>query len=367
MEESPGEFDLPHRSKVTVALESTIALVFAILSIIGNSLIVAAYCKRKTLRTIPNLLVVNLSIIDILSAITTHPLLASVLIFGAWRLGLEACKYQAVLNSFLFTTSHLSITLITLNRYFVIVHYKKYTEIFTKRSTRILTVAIWIFSFILGSTHFITQEEVKFHAKEAVCVISKEKSSITSFLLTMFGNIVFLTTVTLNFSILKLVRLHRKQVSSSFGRNFFRAKTTWENAEKSHNIKKHGILANRNEEFYIARKVVIVTSLYTLCWLPQGILKNVSLASDNFSREIWMTSTFCMQLSSVLNPVLYGFLNRKLKKAIFGMLGIETSRRIHVTTTEKEVTTRRSRLKNTFTVGQAPDQGMITEATLRLE
>ncbi|XP_078372032.1 alpha-1D adrenergic receptor-like [Oculina patagonica] len=371
MEESAGEFDLPHRSNVTVAFESTFAVVFAILSIVGNTLIIAAFCKRKTLRTIPNLLVVNLSIIDILSAITTHPLLASVLIFGGWRLGLEACKYQAVLNSFLFTTSHLSITLITLNRYFVIVHYKKYTEIFTKRSTRILTVAIWIFSFILGSTHFIAQEEVKFHAKEAVCVISKEESSITSFLLTMFGNIVFLTTVSLNFAILKLVRLHRKQVSSSFGRNFFRVKATsrkaQENAAKTHTIKKQGILANRNEEFYIARKVVIVTSLYTFCWLPQGILKNASLASDNFSREIWMTSTFCMQLSSVLNPVLYGFLNRKLKKAIFGMLGIETSRRIHVTTTEKEVTTRRSRLKNTFTVSQAPDQGMITEATLRLE
>lgn len=370
------EGDLPHRSHAIVALESTIAVVFAVLSIIGNTLIIAAFCKRKTLRTIPNLLVVNLSIIDILSAITTQPLLASVLILGSWRLGLEACKYQAILNSFLFTMSHLSVTVITLNRYYVIVHYKKYTEVFTKRSTRIFTVAIWIFSFMLGLTHLIAQDEVKFHAKEAVCVISIEKPSITSILIIWFGNIVFLATISLNIAILKLVRLHRKQVSVTFGRNSLHANAksreetkNQKNAGKSNSAKRRGILANRNEEFYIARKVVIVTSLYTLCWLPQGILKNVSLASvDDFLREIWMTSTFCMQFSSVLNPVLYGFLNRKLKKAVFDMLGVETVKRVHVNTTDREVTSRRLRLRNTLTVSQTPDQGKGTaEATLRLE
>ena len=370
MENSAEQFNLPHRSNVIVALESTFAIVFAILSIIGNTLIIAAFYKRKTLRTIPNLLVVNLSIVDALSTITAHPLLASVLILGAWRLGHEACKYQAVLNSFLFTTSHLSITLITLNRYFVVVHYKKYTAIFTRRSTRIFTAVIWIFSFFLGSTHLIAQEKVKFHAKEAVCVISKENFPFNSALITVFGNIVFLSTVSLNFAILKLVRLHRKQVSVSFRRNFCRAKASSResqgNAGKSHTIKKQGILANRNEEFYIARKVVFVTTLYTLCWLPQGILKNASLTNVNFSREIWMTSTFCMQLSSVLNPVLYGLLNRKLKKTIFGMLGIESSKRIHITTTDREVT-RRIRLKNSLNVSPAPKQGLVTEATLRLE
>ena len=125
MEESVGEFDLPHRTQATAALESTIVVVFAILSLFGNTLIIAAFFRIKALRTIPNLLVVNLAIADVLSAITTHPLLASVLIQGGWYLGHGACKYQAILNSFLSTTSHLSITFITLNRYLIVVRYRK--------------------------------------------------------------------------------------------------------------------------------------------------------------------------------------------------------------------------------------------------
>ena len=372
MEESEGRFTLPHRPLVIVVFESIIAVVFAILSIIGNTLIIAGFWKSKTLRTIPNRLVVNLSIVDILSAITIHPLLASVVIEGAWRFGDEACKYQAILNSFLFITSHFSIALITLNRYFVIVRYKKYTEVFTKRLTRVFVAAIWVFSSFLASTHFAAQDKAKFHAKEAFCIISKEKSSIASLIITAFGNIAFLTTVFLNFAILKLVRLHRSRVSVSFNRNSFFAKVARReaqgNAGKSYAIKKQGILANKNEEFYIARKVVIVTSLYTLCWLPQGIIKNASLANQDFSREIWMASTFCVQLSSVLNPVLYGFLNRKVKKAVFGMLGIGVCKRIHVTTTDREITSRQLRLKNTFTVIQALDQVKCNDVVpVRLE
>lgn len=369
MEENEERFTLPHRSLVIVALESIIAVVFAMLSIIGNTLIIAGFWKRKTLRTIPNRLVVNLSIVDILSAVTTHPLLVSVVIEGGWRFGDEACKYQAILNSFLFITSHFSIALITLNRYFVIVRYKKYTEVFTKRSTRVFVAAIWVFSTLLASTHFAAQDKAKFHNKEAFCIISK--SSIASLIITAFGNMAFLTTVFLNFAILKLVRLHRSRVSVSFNRSSFFVKVArheaHKNAGKSRAIKKQGILANKNEEFYIARKVVIVTSLYTLCWLPQGIMKNASLANQDFSREIWMVSTFCMQLSSVLNPVLYGLLNRKLKKAVFGMLGIGLRKRIQVTSTDREITTRRLRVKNTFTVIQALDQVKCNEVPVRLE
>ena len=371
MQESvAGEYDLPYRPHLTVVLESTISVVFAILSIFGNTLIIAAFCKHKALRTIPNMLVVNLSIVDILSAITTHPLLASVLIQGAWRLGHEACQYQAILNSFLFTASHLSISLITFNRYIVTVHYKKYPRIFTKRTTFIFAVAIWICSTPLGLSHLLAQNKMKFHAKEAICVILRNNSSITSVLTVVFGNAVFLATVFFNFAIFKLVRLHRRQVFASFNKNNFPATAgrfeAQRNVWKSNATGKRARIANRNEELYMARKVLIATSLYTLCWLPQGMLKNASLANVDFSRAICMTSTFCMQLSSVLNPVLYGFLNRKLRKTIIGMLGIKNNKLIHIAATN-EATARRLNFKRSFTVTQVQDQGMLTEATLRLE
>ncbi|XP_020610118.1 melatonin receptor type 1B-B-like [Orbicella faveolata] len=362
MEKTAGGFDLPYRSPGTAALESIIVVLFTILSILENTLIIAAFFHLKSLRTIPNILVVNLSIVDVLSAITTHPLLASVLIQGAWCLGQEACKYQAILNSFLFTTKTLSVTFITLNRYLIIVRYKKYTNMFTKRSTRLFLVAIWISSCLLALSPIMEQDEATFHAKESLCVISS-KNSASSVVMVVFENIFFLATIYLNYAILSLVRLHRKQVFSFFDKKTSPSTSRVTPASaaltscRPYAIGTRGTIANRNEEPHIARKVFTVTTLYTICWLPQGILKIASLTNNNMSREIWMTSTFCMQLSSVLNPILYGLLNRKLRKTIFGMFKIKAKMLIHVAATE--VSTRRLQMrsfKGAFTVSRVGAQ-----------
>jgi len=359
MEKAPGVFDLPYRSHAIAALESTIVVLLMILSVLGNTFIIAAFFHLKSLRTIPNILVVNLSIVDFLSAVTTHPLLASVLIRGTWSLGHEACKYQAILNSFLFITKNLSITFITLNRYLIIVRYKKYTNMFTKRSTRLFLVAIWVSSCFLALSSLMAQDAAKFHDKEALCVISS-KNSARSVVIVILEHIVFLATIYLNYAILSLVRLHRKQVFSFF--NMYTSPSTLRVTPahvervncRSNPTGTQGTVVNRNDEPHIARKVFTVTTFYTIYWLPQGILKIASLTSGDFARVIWMTSTFCMQLSSVLNPILYGLLNRKLRKTIFGMLGIKAKKLIQVTATE--VSTRRLQMrtfKGAFTVSRA--------------
>ena len=352
MEENSAKFDLPYRSEFSAAMEKILAVTFMALAILGNTLIISAFLKHKTLRTVPNLLVVNLSILDTLAAFTTHPLLASVLIRGAWFFGHEVCKYQAILNSFLVIICHLSITLVSLNRYFIIVCHKKYTVIFTKRSCRRFLLAIWIISSCLALSHFMANEKFEFHAEEAVCVISRE-SSPTSVLTAVFGNIVFIATLSLNFVIFKSVQLHRKQVSITLNEKNAHVKSESDRGKQdiSNSSRRRNRIASRNE-VYITKKIIIVTSLYTLCWLPHGILKNASLGNVHIPRAIWMISTFSMQCSSLLNPVLYGFLNRKFRKAIFRMLGIRSR---NVLQTSNFHTTRlapiRLRFRQPFTVG----------------
>ena len=327
MQESAGKYDLPDRSEISAAMERIISVAFMFLAMFGNTLIIQAYCKNKVLRTIPNLLVVNLSIVDTLASITTHPLLVSVLISGGWFFGPEVCKYQAILNSFFFIISHLSITFLSLNRYFIIVRYKKQTAVFAKRSTGKYLVAIWIVSTCFGLSHLMANEKFEFHAKEAVCVISRENST-TSVLMATFGNIVFIATVCLNLAIFKSVRLHRRQVSITLNKNPSGTDHSEAGSSGSRPGRRRSKITIGNEELSIARKVVIVTSLYTLCWLPQGIMKNASLGSTDFSREIWMTSTFSTQLSSVINPVLFGLFNKKFRRAILEMLRIQSTRNV---------------------------------------
>lgn len=324
MQEATGQCELPDRSEVSAAIERVIAVALTIVAMLGNTLIIAAFGKKKALRTIPNRFVFNLSIVDILAVFTIHPLLVAVLISGRWFLGPEACKYQAILKSFLFINSHLSITLISLNRYFIIVRYKKHSAIFTKHSTHLFLVAIWIVSLFLSLSPLMANERIEFQAKEAVCDIIVQNSS-TCILTTVVGNTGFITTVCLNFAIFRSVRSHRRQVSFTLNQNSIplQSRTGRGEACRSDFNRRRSVISIQKEQLYIARKVIIVISLYTLCWLPQGILKNAKLAYAQLPREIWMTSTFSMQLNSLLNPILYGMLNRKFRKVIFEMLGIQ--------------------------------------------
>ena len=229
---------------------------------------------------------------------------------------------------------------------------KKNTVIFTKRSSRRFLLAIWVVSSCLALSHFMANEEFEFHAEEAVCVISGKNSS-TSVLTAVFGNIVFIATLSLNFVIFKSVQLHRKQVSITLNENNGHVKSESDRGtqKKWNSNRRQNKIAIRNE-VYITKKMIIVTSLYSLCWLPQGILKNASFGNVHIPHEIWMISTFSMQFSSILNPVLYGFLNRKFRKAIFRMLGIRSR---NVLQTSDFHTTRlapiRLRFRQPFTVG----------------
>ena len=355
MEENSEKFDLPYRSEFSTTMERFLAVAFMALAILGNTLIILAFLKHKTLRTVPNFLVVNLSVVDTIAAFTTHPLLASVLIRGAWFFGYKVCKYQAIMNSFVVITSRLSITLVSLNRYFIIVCHKNYPVIFTKRSSRRFLLAIWIVSSCLALSHFMANEKFEFHAEEAICVISRENSS-TSVLTVVFGNIVFVATLILNFVIFKSVQLHRNQVGITLNENNGSVKSESDrgNQDKSNSKRRRNKIAIRNEDVNITKKIIIVTSLYTLCWLPQGILKNASFGNVHIPRAIWMISTFSMQFSSILNPVLYGFFNRKFRKAIFRMLGIRSRNLLQTSGfhTTRLAPTHLTGFRQPFTVGR---------------
>lgn len=356
MEEGVEKLNLPARTQIISAIEITLAVVFTVFALFGNTLIILAFCKHKTLRTIPNLLVLNLSIVDILAALTGHPLLVAVLIRGAWFLGPNVCKYQAILTSSLFMTSHLSITLITLNRYFIIVHYKKHPVVFAKRSTCTFILATWVLSFgFVLSLSLMAKENFRFHAKEALCIIARE-TAWRALLMVAFGNITFLATISFNAAIFKSVYLHRRKISFKLEAHLLERQEEGSRCSR----RRRNRISIRKEEVYVTKKLFIVTSLYALCWLPQGILKNAGLlGSLDFPREIWMISTFSLQLTSLFNPLLYGLLNRKLRKVVLYMLRIKPNKRdvlsFPVTATNvrdrtRTVVTAQITSKNPFTV-----------------
>lgn len=86
---------LPPRSTFVLILESSVAIIFMLLALIGNFTVCLAIFRKRLLRTVPNYLLLNLASADILSAVVSFPLLVSVLISGKWMFSESVCQFQA--------------------------------------------------------------------------------------------------------------------------------------------------------------------------------------------------------------------------------------------------------------------------------
>ena len=133
--------------------KSIFVIIVMLLSIIGNSLVLAVVRRNPRLRTITNAYVINLAIADILMALFCMPLTVISLITVQWSLGEFMCEFQAILGVSMSFLSLQIMALMAVNRYFRIVHPMKFPSILTERSTIVMICTIWIFGLCFGEIY----------------------------------------------------------------------------------------------------------------------------------------------------------------------------------------------------------------------
>ena len=127
-------------------------------SIIGNSIICLLLVRFKTLRTVPNILVVNLSVVDILNAITNMPLMILWYICKVPYLKGRRTSWLIVSWYVLFMyLTVFNLTVLTMDRFGAIVHGFRYHSWKTLNKAIVAVVFVWLLAaaytygmFILG-------------------------------------------------------------------------------------------------------------------------------------------------------------------------------------------------------------------------
>ena len=98
LDEYPNlNFDLSHRSKIEKIMEPFILTFLITVAFLGNVMICVTVCKSRRLRSVPNILVINLAVSDILMAIMCMPISLRVLISSKWPFVSVACDLQGCL------------------------------------------------------------------------------------------------------------------------------------------------------------------------------------------------------------------------------------------------------------------------------
>ena len=220
---SPSQDCDPFLDPLTVKIVKTVAysLLF-ILTLLGNSLVIAVIYKDQKLRTITNLLIVNISISDLLIPLFAHSLRIKRIYFprGLWPVdgvfGSITCKLAIFGKDTSIAVSVLTLELIAIQRFYKIVFPLKKSPIGSKKSCTAAIALIWLFGAVYPCSNFYS---MKFIHKDSApyCIYSWEpafahaqaaKVDLSVFLLA-FTIIPFLLLTSLYSAI--VISLHRQK------------------------------------------------------------------------------------------------------------------------------------------------------------
>lgn len=136
-----------------VAVFSVIYGIIFLVAVVGNGFVCIVITRRKDMRTLTNLFLLNMSISDLLSALFTIPSLMSDQISpNEWPLGGFMCRAVRVISSISVSVSVYTMMVLAVERYQAIVN--PFTVRASRKKVRrtvILMVLTWLVSFAIAS------------------------------------------------------------------------------------------------------------------------------------------------------------------------------------------------------------------------
>ncbi|VDP94246.1 unnamed protein product [Echinostoma caproni] len=132
-------------------------------TLIGNGCVVLTLCRNPTVRTLSNLLVGHLALVDFLIALLFMTVSAVNDWLGVWPFSIEFCIVWINMNRFMYTASVWSSTSIAIDRYVAIAHAKWHSFSHRHRRNRmsIYLIPIWTVSLLVcGPSIFLTQDKL---------------------------------------------------------------------------------------------------------------------------------------------------------------------------------------------------------------
>lgn len=135
---------LESNSPETVVIQTGALVLICIFGLLGNVCICLTMLQRRHLRTTANWIIVHLAISDLLKIAFSLSVSLTVIITRKWLFGEQFCKINGFYTLILLSGSLLSVTLISVNRYFLIIYTNKYNAIFSERNTKLVICGIWL-------------------------------------------------------------------------------------------------------------------------------------------------------------------------------------------------------------------------------
>src|SRR6218665_2013152 len=127
---------------------TTLEVICAVLSIVGNSVIIFLFIKIRSLRTVKNFYVISLAVADLLVGLVGIP--SSLAVSVGLPKNFHACMITTSIIMILGTGSIMSLVAVTIDRLWSIMNPLSYPARMTHNKARVTIFVCWCLSMVIG-------------------------------------------------------------------------------------------------------------------------------------------------------------------------------------------------------------------------
>ena len=307
--EPMGEFEFILYGIVVPILFGLVTLV----GVSGNTLVVWVIVSRNKMRTVTNILLLNLAIADISFVLICPPFTAYQFATNQWPFGDIACKLMHYLLNVTAYVTVYTLVLISVLRYLTILHGPETAHYRTKSNVVKMIIGLWMFMLACNAPVLFTHGRIEY-GDQAVCENYGEQYGRGLFATFFVFAYILPLLIVAALSIAILVHIN-KQKPTMVGRP----------KRKSDDKKKQA-----------SRLIILVVVIFAIFWLPVHIHLLVAyfgtLPESRFYQALSIIWNVLAYSNSCVNPVIYNFASQDFRGAFYSVVCCCCDRKQDVTT-----------------------------------
>ena len=316
---------------VTSGVYFVFILILSVSGTFGNVCALLAVAKSPVLRKRNNIFMVSMTFVDFLVTAVIEPLMLVQFYYEAWPYSYASCKFFAYLFNYSMGNGTITVSLLTLQRYFKITQPPdKYDKMFGKYKLEFHLVSIWIGGIFLVVIPEFGYGSISFNPHIMMC--SLDPYDFDSWLLLtifMVGAVLIMLPIPYQYyHIFRTVRNARLKVKDH-ARNL------------SGTVQPESNSSFSKEELRLTKIALVVTLLVILTWIPTCISYFMVMSVLSVISFFGHSQTIVL-INSSLNPYLYSFMNKHYRSAFRDLLAICIKKNDEVVVPNNTITTSNS-------------------------
>ncbi|XP_060795022.1 opsin 4b [Neoarius graeffei] len=299
--------DVPDHAHYTIGI---VILIIGITGMVGNFLVMYAFCKTRSLRTPSNMFIINLAITDFLMCITQTPIFFITSMHKRWIFGEKGCELYAFCGALFGMCSMITLMVIAVDRYFVITRPLASIGKMSHKRALIILVLAWLYTLCWSLPPFFGWSAYVPEGLMTSCTwdYMTFTPSVRAYTMLLFVCVFFIPLFVIMYCYFCIFRAIRN-TTSAVNKINEEGRITKDSIKKFHRLK---------SEWKMAKVALIVILLYVISWSPYSCVALTAFAGYADLLTPYMNSipAVIAKASAIHNPIIYAITHPKYRSAL---------------------------------------------------